>query len=404
MSAHGAAPTARLGASQTGSGVWRLVAAREVTTRIREKSFLVGLGLTVLFLGGFFVVSALFGGPEEYDVAVVDRSSLALVERAGDVLGAESEDSVTAREVTDAATAERLVTSGEVDVALLPEGDGFVVVGDDQVPTDLQGALGQVVAAEAVRSNAVAQGVDLGELNRGSQLQSRLLDPQADQSEARSVVAFAFAVVFLFTALTYGMAIAQSVTQEKESRVVEILAAAIPIRDLLWGKILGNTALALGQLLIVVTIGVVGLAATGRSDLLAGIGLAVVWYVAFFVLGFLALAALWSVAGSLASQQQDLQATTLPMQMILLIPYFAAVLGGDRVREVFSMVPIAATMVMPGRMAQGAVPWWQIGVAIGLTVLAAVVFVRVGSRIYQRTLLQTGGRIGFKQALRLGRS
>jgi hypothetical protein len=38
---------------------------------------------------------------------------------------------------------------------------------------------------------------------------------------------------------------------------------------------------------------------------------AVAWYVALFVLGFVSLASLWSVAGSLASRQQDLQATTV---------------------------------------------------------------------------------------------
>jgi ABC-2 type transport system permease protein len=59
-------------------------------------------------------------------------------------------------------------------------------------------------------------------------------------------------------------------------------------------------------------------------------------------------------------------------------------------------------MIMPGRMAQGDVPWWQVAVAIGATLAAAVVFVRVGSRLYERTLLRTGGRIRYRDAFKLG--
>ena len=67
-----------------------------------------------------------------------------------------------------------------------------------------------------------------------------------------------------------------------------------------------------------------------------------------------------------------------------------------------SMVPVASSMIMPARMAEGDVPAWQIAVAISATVVAAVLFVRIGSRIYERTLLRSDGRIGLREALRLG--
>jgi ABC-2 type transport system permease protein len=400
--------TSPSGATSTaGSGsrtpTWRIVAEREVTTRVRDKSFLAGLAFTLVFLVGFFVVTSLIGGgADEYDVAVTSPEDRAVVAAAEQTLRqGGSEGATLTPRVVDADAAEDLVAAGDVDVALLPTGDGYELVGDDEVDTALGGALGAAVSSAALSVNAAEQDVDLAALNAGSQVDQRLLDPQADESGARSAVAFAFALVFLMSALGFGMAIAQSVTQEKESRVVEILAAAVPIRSLLWGKILGNTVLALGQVLLVVLVGVVGLAVTGRGELLAGIGPAVVWYVAFFVLGFLALAALWSVAGSLVSRQEDLQSTTLPAQMVLFVPYFVAAFGSEEVRTVMSMLPIVSTMVMPGRMAEGAVPAWQIGVAIVLTVLAAVAFVRIGSRIYERTLLRTGGKIGYREALRL---
>jgi ABC-2 type transport system permease protein len=385
--------------------VWRIVAEREVATRVRDKTFIGATVFTLLMLVGFFVVTSYVGGgADEYDVAVTSAADKPVLAAAEPILRETtgSEDaSITVEVVADAQAAEALVRDGDADAALLPADDGFEIVGDDEVDTALEASVGAAAGQAVVRQNAEEQGVDLAALNRGASVEKRLLDPNAAESDARSGIAFAFALVFLFTAIGFGMTIAQSVTREKESRVVEILAAAVPIRSLLWGKILGNTALALGQLLLIVGVGMAGLGVTGRGDLLAGVTGAVIWYVAFFVLGFLALAALWSVAGSLASRQEDLQSTTLPGQMLLFVPYFVAALGSEGVKTVVSMLPIVSTMVMPGRMAEGPVPWWQVAVAIGTTVLAAVVFVRLGSRLYERTLLRTGGKIGYRDALRL---
>jgi ABC-2 type transport system permease protein len=388
----------------TTTPVWRVVAEREVRTRLRDKTFLGATAFSLLLIIGFFVVSIFIGGgADEYDVAVTSDADEALVVAAQEVMrGSSSPDAeLTAVVVADADEAEELVRAGDVDAALLPQQESYGVVGDDELDTGLAAGLSSAVGSRALESNAAAQDVDLTDLMSGTAVEQQLLDPNADEADARSGVAFAFALVFLLTAMGFGMTIAQSVAQEKESRVVEILAAAVPVRALLWGKIAGNTLLAIGQILLITAVGMVGLAVTDRGDLLSGISGAVVAYVVFFVLGFVALAALWSVAGALASRQEDLQSNTLPGQMLLFLPYFIAAFGSEDVRTVVSMLPIVSTMVMPGRMAEGDVPWWQIGVAVLLTLVAMVVFVRLGARMYERTLLRTGRRIGWREALRL---
>jgi ABC-2 type transport system permease protein len=213
------------------------------------------------------------------------------------------------------------------------------------------------------------------------------------------LVAFVFVLLFYVTALGFGMTIAQSVTQEKESRIVEILAAAVPVRSLLWGKIVGNSLLAIGQVVLLVGTGAAALLLTGNAHVLTVVGGAMVWYLVFFVLGFGALACLWSVAGALASRQQDLQATTTPGQVLLFAPYILAVVAGEGVKTVVSMLPIVSAMMMPSRMAEGPVPAWQIAVAIAATIVAAVLLVRVGVRAFEHTVLRTGRRIGYREAL-----
>lgn len=384
-------------------GMWRVVARREAAVQVRSKGFrwstaISVAGLVLLIVG----VNWFQGRDQERTVAVVDAGAAQVVEDAAAVARATDDRKVLETEtVADRAAAERAVRDDDVDAALLRTDDGWEVVGDREVESSLSSALSVAARTAAVQENAEAQDVDLAALERGAGVQERLLDPTADQSGARQAASFVFVLLFFLTAIGFGMTIAGSITQEKESRVVEILAAAVPIRQLLWGKIVANTALALGQVLLFVVAGVAALAATGQDDLLDVVQAPLAWYVLFFLVGFVALAALWSVAGSLASRQQDLQSTTLPAQMLVMGPYFLAVLGGGTLKTVVSMVPVISSMMMPARMAEGDVPWWQVAVALGGTVLAAVLLVRVGARVFERTLLRTGDKISYKEALRL---
>ncbi|MGH3464444.1 MAG: ABC transporter permease [Kribbellaceae bacterium] len=123
------------------------------------------------------------------------------------------------------------------------------------------------------------------------------------------------------------------------------------------------------------------------------------WFVVYFVLGFVALASLWAVAGSIATRQEDLQSTTVPGQMILLLPFFFSVFAGDSAKTVASFVPIASSMAMPGRMLTEDVPLWQPLVSIAILIAATVGLVAGGARLYERTLLQTGRRMGYREAI-----
>ncbi|MDQ3103992.1 MAG: hypothetical protein M3Q87_01990 [Actinomycetota bacterium] len=129
---------------------------------------------------------------------------------------------------------------------------------------------------------------------------------------------------------------------------------------------------ALAQVLAVGVVAVVGVLIVGDLGTVTAVGVAGVWFVAFFAVGFLALASLWSVAGSLATRQQDLQATTVPGQVVLLVPYLVA----------------------------GDVAWWQPVVSLLLAAVAAALLIRLGARWYERTLLQTSRRTTYRELLR----
>ena len=378
------------------TSAWRIVAEREIRARFGEKAFLWGfVAMLVVSWGGLVALDHFEDSDTTYEIGVVGAptSAVSSVEEslgAGYVVKAEVYD--------DRAAAEAAITAGDLAAALVSDGDIWTLVGDSSLDAPLESAVRSSVASAAVARNAAAQDVDLEALNAGADVQVDLLDPEAEDVGQRKLVAFGLSFIFYLVAMIFGMQIAQSVVTEKESRVVEILAAAIPTRALLWGKVAGNTLLALSQVVILVGGGLLIFALLGNDTLLSGVGPAMVWFIAFFALGFIALAALWSAAGALASRVQDVASTTMPLQMVLLAGYMLGAFADGLVLDIASQVPVFSAIVMPGRLAYDDVALWEVLLSLALNAVAAVLLVRLGARIYDRNLMQTNRKIGFREA------
>lgn len=380
------------------TSAWRIVAEREVRAKFGEKAFIWGfLAMALVSWTGLIALDYFGDRDTTYEIGVVGAPSDvvdSLETRLGD--GYE----VTGKEYDDRSAADTAVADGDIDAALVVDGGTWTLVADNDVDVALEAAVRSTVAADAVTRNAAAQDVDLEALNQGAAVSVDLLDPDSEDVGQRKLVAFGLSLIFYVVAILFGMQIAQSVVAEKESRVVEILAAAIPTRALLWGKVAGNTLLALGQVVILVGGGLAIFALLGNKTLLTGVGPAMVWFIAFFALGFIALAALWSAAGALASRVQDIASTTMPLQVVLLGGYMISAFADGIALDIASQVPVLSAIVMPGRLAYDDVALWEILLSLGLNVVAAVLLVRLGARIYDRNLMQIGRKIGFGEAIR----
>lgn len=212
--------------------------------------------------------------------------------------------------------------------------------------------LHDAVRAWQIQRNAEALGVDPAAVLADAALTMTPLS--ADNTGAAVFVAtLAFSVLFLMAAMTYGMQIAQSVVTEKESRIVEIIAATIAIRQLLIGKIVGNTIMALGQVILFVVVALVGLRFTEYRGLIGMVVPVAGWFILFFLVGFAALACLWAAAGAMATRTQDLSQTTTPLTMLIMFVYMAGLLATGTMATVASYLPIASTVMMPGRLFSG---------------------------------------------------
>ncbi|MGI4896467.1 MAG: ABC transporter permease [Janthinobacterium lividum] len=392
-------------ADDTVSRQWWIVAQREMQQRLRDKGFLFSTGLLLLIvLAATLLPVLLSGGAQHYDVAVTGESRSLLTPLAGE----DPDTTIAVREVADAHAVEALVRAGDVDAAVLPATGGVSgvdVVGERSVPSGLTDVLSRRISSAQVLAGFTALGLDPADTSRVLATPppaERLLAPDAVDPVVTYALGLAFALLFFQTVVIFGYSIAQSVVQEKQTRVIELLVTTVPVRQLLVGKILGSGLLALGQLLLIVAAGLVGLA-IGRRELLEslpGIPAAGVWFLVFFVFGFAMLSCLWAAAGAMASRLEDLQSTATPIQMLVMLPFFAAVFANDpgTLQTVLSYVPLSSPMVMPKRLLQGDAAWWEPVLSLGVIALTAFVLVAVARRIYENSLLQTGRSLSLRAA------
>jgi ABC-2 type transport system permease protein len=348
----------------------RLVSAREIQARVRSKAFIVSALILVLMVVASIVVGGIVGKATASDttpIAVVDGVSLP------------TSKGLDVTEASTAAAAERLVENGDVDAAVLPSDDplGYKVVGLDDAPTDVVQAL------------SVSPRIEL-------------LDPNAIPGGLVYIVALAFGVVYFASAVTFGQSIAQSVVEEKSTRVVEILMAAIPARALLAGKVLGNSVMAFAQIVAVAVAAAVTLAVTGQDNMFTVLGPSMLWFVGFFAIGFVLIASLFAAAAVLVSRQEDVGSVTTPVMMLVMIPYILIIVAYDNptILGVMSYVPFSAPIGMPMRIFLGTAEWWEPILSLVLVLVSVVLVVLVGARIYENALLRTGSRVKLTEALR----
>ncbi|WP_431729224.1 ABC transporter permease [Verrucosispora sp. TAA-831] len=340
----------------------RLVAAREIRVKLRDRTFLISTVVFLLIAAAATILPPLFsGGP----------SSVATTEAAAAPLRAAG---LEVRVVPDDDAAEQAVRDGDADAAVVA---GPRVLAMNDAPNDVVNALSTRPPVE-------------------------LLNPDAIDPVLAFLVPFAFAFIFFITSQTFGVQIAQSIIEEKQTRIVEILVAAVPVKALLAGKMLAGTILALGQIALVALVAVAGMAFSGSTDMLSLLGPAIGWFIPFFLLGFVLIAAMWAAAGALVNRLEDIGGVSTPVQLAVMLPFFGVVFLNDNptAMTVLSYLPFSSPTAMPLRLFAGDAALWELFASLVLLLVAAAGFLLAGARVYEGSLLRTNGRTSLRTAWR----
>jgi ABC-2 type transport system permease protein len=389
----------------------RLTARRELVERTkRDRSFLISTLITLAILVAIIFVPKLFGSddPTEFDVGLVGSASQPL----GQALTAQGEAvdvRIRTRQPATAAEAEAAVRDGSLDLAVI---DGRQLVAraevDEQLNLLVQAASGSVRAQQTLQAAGVAPG-EIQAALAPPPLPVRSLEPVDEDARSKRTIATVAVFLLYGQLIGYCFAVSMGVVEEKSTRVVEVLLAAVRPVQLLAGKIIGIGLVGLIQLAV---IGAVGLAVAVASnaitlppDAAGTIGSVLLW----FLLGYAFYSSMFAVAGAIVSRQEELQNTAAPLNLLMIASFFVAfsssVGGGDStLAKVSSFLPPVAPLVMPVRIAGGDAALWEIGLSLVIMLGSTVAVVVLAARLYEGAILRTGARVKLRDAWRSARS
>ncbi|WP_083587233.1 ABC transporter permease [Agrococcus sp. Marseille-P2731] len=356
------------------TGFWQatgIVAQREILIRVRSKSFIISTAIMLaLILAGVLFSSV---GPQLFD----EDTTVATIAALAPAL--QGLDGVVVDTLGSADAVRQAVQSGAASAGVLQGtgASGLLVIGDRETPSAI------------VQMLSVTPEVEL-------------LDPNAPDPLLTYFIGIAFGIVFFSSAITFGQTIAQSVVEEKQSRIVEIMLAAIPARAILAGKVIGNSVLAFGQILMIAAVVLLGGAITGSQLLLDGLGMPIVWFVVLFTVGFVMLASLYAAAAALVSRAEDLGTATSPLMMLVMLPYIAVIIFNNNpvALQIMSYVPFSAPVAVPMRVYLQSQEWWEPYLSLAILIAFTVAVIAFAARIYERSLLKTGSMVKWRDALK----
>jgi ABC-2 type transport system permease protein len=374
-----------------------LVARRELAARLRTRSFVFGTVLSALVLAGFVLTQSTVFDDRQRETIGLNGQAIAvsaqLVEEARQV----GRD-VRTVEVTDRADGRARVADGRLDALVSGAPAALTVLVSTGLDDELRGVLNGLVRQQVLRGQlaALEDPTDLdvdGLLSTVAEAHvtvEALSSPDPHQGERHAVALVLVALLYLGF-LLYGSLAAQGIVAEKFGGIAEFLLPVVRPAQQLGGKVAGLGLVGLAQLVVV---GVVGLLVALATEVVGSAGIAVgafVWGLVWYVLGFLLYATVFAVVGVRVSRQEDVQAALTPVTVVMLVAFVFgfALLSRDPsgvLTVVLSLVPPLSPLIMPGRLAIGAVPVWQVLLSLVLTVVVVAVLVRVSARLYRKAL------------------
>lgn len=352
-----------------------------------------------------------------------------------------SKKEVEVSQSTDLAADRQLVLDGKITALVDIERDSAGQLVFTVYTTEPAGGPTAVISRQAAASIAIADRLDHTSLTpqeqaglfvppqvtvRSPDLSKPPVDSQAIAQElADAGIMTALELFLLLAIVLYGTWVAQSVVEEKSSRMMEIILAAASPFQLLAGKVIGVSAVALLQFVVVVAAALAALFAQGQiaSFVLgqdAGFSLPtgltpslMVAFSVFFILGFVLYAVLFAAAGSLVSRQEDVGQMIMPMTLLGSAGYIIALYASIGLFDpnagwvvALSWVPLLSPYMMLSRLQAGTAGFVEVSLSVALLLVTIVLAIWIAARIYSAGVLMYGQKPGIRpmlKALREGR-
>ncbi len=424
-----------------------LIIKREYLTRVRKRSFLIMTFLGPILMAAIYIIPimlALNANNENMRIAVVDESHW-----FEDRFTNNEQHTFVNMPSQPIDSVKELVKKGVFDMALyvpptqLNIPSNAVVFSLKQVPMEVETYISTVMQKEIEDQKLMAKGVDpaiVSAVKTNVNLQIMRMDENGNEKETFTKVQFTLGIVlamlvYMFI-IFFGGQVMNGVAEEKTNRIIEVIISSVKPFQLMMGKIIGVSLVALTQFMLwilltaVLYIGFSAFIGISHPDILSqgtlmsqeitsnGImgneavqnivqiahsidfGTIILSFLIFFILGYLLYATLYAAIGSLVDNNTDSQQFTLPVTvplMVAIISSFYIVNNPDSSLSVWlSMIPFTSPISMMVRIPFG-VPIWQIVISIVLLAGTFVLMTWVAAKIYRTGILMYGKKLSYKE-------
>jgi ABC-2 type transport system permease protein len=408
------------------------IARREYLERVRKKSFLIGTILGPVVMGGFILIPMLImrATPERSEsIAILDYQGSVyekLEEALSDTLGSGkrmftlTNVDIGRRDLDQ--IKEELNVKVERDIL-----DGYVVVPEDIVERGeavfygkrvgnikMIGRLRSELSNVVIARRLSARGMDYDQVRKmvsDVELETIMVTEGEEKKAGFDMLYFSSFIMIMMlymTILLWGVAIQRSIISEKNNRVVEVLLSSVKPFDLLGGKVLGVGAVGLTQYVIwalfAAMIALRGVSVGGLSSFEIFSPLTLVFFIVFFLLGFLFYSTLFAGIGSICNSDQEAQQLQMPVVMCLaftiLIPLMVIQNPDGMFATVVSLIPLFTPIVMFMRINVLTPPTWQIALSIAIMISSIIIAARLAAGIFRIGILMYGKRPEIREIVR----
>lgn len=421
-----------------------LIVGREFRARVRKKSFIITTLLMPVLMIGLMVAPALimeYSQGEQKRIAVIDESGLVAPQLQS--------DEAMAFETVDLAVEEARnsladhfailyigsdILSNSSNVRLYANASTSIML-EEQITSQIE----QVIENEKLKAYQI-DNLDqiLSEVETHVSMQTFRNDKAEEEAQSgqSSIVATALGyilgfVLYMFL-LIYGAMVMQSVIEEKNSRVLEVMVSSVKPFQLMMGKILGVASVAIVQVAIwgVLIFGVGSFvlpqlmpaeAMMGAEAMEAGVATNVdpemiqivsamtdsaylakifICLILFVFGGFLLYSAMFAAIGSAVDSVQDAQQLQTPVMLpiILGLLMMLAVINDPNspIAFWFSVIPFTSPIVMMARIPYD-IPMWEIALSLVLLYASFMVMVWLAAKIYRVGIFMYGKKPSLKE-------
>jgi ABC-2 type transport system permease protein len=418
-----------------------LVIQREYLTRVKKKSFLVFTILIPTIIIGFYVglfAVSLSGNSSSEHIAVIDKAGIfdgkdkKVKEFTFHIVPNDQEPLIAKQYDHQGYDGYLLIPSNAVDT---PSGMHFQRI--SEAGSGAQGDLNEILAGLISHKRMEAAHIDsqmIRQLTPEVSINATVgTEARQSVSEVARWAGFAAGFLIYFILLIYGTMVMRGVTEEKTTRIAEVIVSSVKPFQLMMGKIIGIGAVGLTQFLIwgillyaLQLLLPLAWPALGHSLQNAGpqgaggyFGLLMhqiaplnftfilLCFLFYFLGGYLLFASLFAAVGSSVSDDaQEAQQMVMPITLIIvfsLVLMVKASADPNSSLAVFgSLFPLTSPIVMMGRIPYGVptIPLWQIATSMILLVGTFFGTTWVAGKIYRTGILLYGKKVTLKEMLR----